>query len=197
MKPPKLPEHFMRCVFVIALLVGAVGCSTMTERIVHEARKGLVWSADYVPRAGGNPDALAALHDHLTAALRIDVEYLPADDATLRGAFGISYAAGNKSFIKLRHDLSVNGTIEVLAHEGAHLFQPPHLTRSEGDVFAEIVSAHVAERLGVPDAIATSALWLRQHKPSLRMALDLQMEILHVANMLTPGAGVRVLTTRQ
>lgn len=175
---------------LLVIVVASLGCASMTERIVDEARKGLVWEADYKPKDGGNAEALAALFHHLTVDLRIDVEYLPAEDPTLRTAYGISYNAGENLFIKLRQDLSVNGTIEVLAHEAAHLFQPPYLTRSQGDVFAEIVSAHVADRLGVPDAAATSALWLRQHKPSLRMALDLQMEILHVVKILMPGGGV-------
>lgn len=162
------------------------GCASMTERIVNEGMKGLVWEADYVPRQGGNPEALAALYHHLTKDLRIDIQYLPADDADLRGAYGISWGEGQALFIRLRQDLSINGSIEVLAHEAAHLFQPAALNQPQGDVFAEIVSAHVASRLGVPKAASTSALWLRQHKPSLRMALDLQNEIEYVAGILTP-----------
>jgi hypothetical protein len=182
-------------VAIIGIGISAsLGCASMTERIVNDAMQGLVWDADYVPVDGGKPEALAALYEHLTKELRIDVQYLPADSETLRGAFGISYVAEGELFIKLRQDLSVNGTIEVLAHEGAHLFQPPYLNRSQGDVFAEIVSAHVASRLGVPNAVSTSALWLRQHKPSLRMALDLQNEIAHVSNILTPGSGAKVVT---
>ena len=183
----------MRSALPIAVLLILVGCAaTMTERIVREAQKGLVWSADYTPREGGNPEQLAALYAHLTVNLKIDVEYLPADAHILQGAFGMSYAAGNHAYIRLRQDLSVNGTIEVLAHEAAHLFQPPHLTRSETDVFAMVVAAHVADRLGVPDAVATSALWLRQHKAALRTALDLRDEIEHVANMLTPAKGAEL-----
>jgi hypothetical protein len=174
----------MKGILVLALV--SVGCANMTERIVHDAMKGLVWQADYVPKTGGDPRALAALYAHLTQELGIDVEYLPKDNEVLRGAFGISYAAGNHRFIKLRQDLSVNGSIEVLAHEAAHLYQPPYLSKSQGDVFAEIVSAHVAAKLGVPDTRATAANWLRQHKPSLRMALDLQNEIAHVTEKLLP-----------
>lgn len=185
----------MRSALLITTILIVVGCaSTMTERIVTEARKGLVWEADYVPTAGGDPDALAALYIRLTE-LRIDVQYLPADDPELRGAYGISYAAGSEQlFIRLRQNLSINGSIEVLAHEAAHLFQPPYMTRSEGDVFAEIVSAHVAHHLGAPNAIGTSAGWLRQHKPWLRMALDLQNEIQYVARLLTPQAYQSVRT---
>src|SRR5687767_10176296 len=171
--------------FFAAVCFVSLGCAyTMTERIVYDAMQGLVWEADYVPKDGGDPEKLADFYAHLTKNLHIDVEYMPSNDPTLRGAFGISYAAGNHLFIKVRQDLSINGTIEVLAHEAAHLFQPNVLNRSEGDVFAEIVSAHVASRLGVPNAESTSALWLRQHKPNLRMALDLQREITHVANIL-------------
>lgn len=175
----------MKTVVLVAAL-SLVGCASMTERIVNDAMQGLVWSADYIPREGGDPAALAALHDHLVNGLMFDVQYLPKDDESLHQAFGVSYAAGSHKFIKLRQDLSINGTIEVLAHEAAHLLQPPYLTRSQGDVFAEIVSAHVASRLGVPNTTATAALWLRQHKPSIRVALDLQNEIEHVAGMLTP-----------
>lgn len=183
----------MRILIVLAML--SVGCAhSMTERIVHDSLKGLVWEADYLPREGGDPAALAALYHHLTHELRIDIAYLPAQDETLRGAYGISYAAGSHMFIKLRQDLSVNGTIEVLAHEAAHLFQPPYLSKSQGDVFAEIVSAHVAQKLGVPDTEKTAALWLRQHKPSLRMALDMQNEIEHVAKLLLPGAKVTMVS---
>lgn len=166
----------------------SIGCaaSSMTERIVKDAMKGLVWEADYVPVEGGRPDTLAAFNAHLIQ-LGIEIAYLPKEDTVLRGAFGVSYSAGERMFIRVRQDLSINGTIEVLAHEAAHLYQPPYLTRPQGDVFAEIVSAYVADRLGVPDAAQTSALWLRQHKPSLRMALDLQREIEHVAHILTPA----------
>lgn len=158
----------------------------MTERIVHDGLKGLVYEADYSPREGGNPEALAALYAHLSE-LGIEIQYLPAEDEELHGAYGVSWGTGEVAFIRLRQDLSVNGSIEVLSHEAAHLYQPPHLTRSQGDVFAEIVSAHIAHRLGVPHAADTSALWLRQHKPSLRMALDLQNEIEHIARLLTPS----------
>lgn len=160
----------------------------MTDRIVKDGLKGLVSDADYQPKAGGDPEALAAFYRHLTQELRIDVQYLPAEDEDLRGAFGISYAAGDQLFIRVRQDLSVNGTIEVLAHEAAHLFPVPYLSRPQGDVWAEIVSAHVATRLGVPHAAKTSALWLRQHKANLRMALDLKHEIEYIADVLTPEA---------
>lgn len=171
---------------LVIMAVLSIGCSSMTERVVHEAQRGLVWEADYVPKEGGDSQRLAALHKHLVVTLGIDIEFLPADDPTLRGAFGISYGDGEQAYIRLRQDLSVNGTIEVLCHEAAHLFQPPYLTRSEGDVFAEIVSAHVAAKLGVPKAAATSGLWLRQHKAALRTGLALQKEIEYVAKKLTP-----------
>lgn len=177
----------MRTLFLLSVL-GSLACASMTERIVHEALKGLVSDATYAPKAGGNPEALAALHHHLTTNLRINVQYLPAGDPELRNAFGVSYSAGDHLFIRLRQDLSVNGSIEVLAHEAAHLFPPPHLSRPQSDVFAEIVSAHVAAKLGVPQAATTSALWLRQHKASIRMALDLQNEIEYIADFLTPQA---------
>lgn len=180
----------MRATLLTVAMLGSLACASMTERIVHDAMQGLVWEADYVPREGGDPAALAALYAHLTG-LRIEVQYRPADDPELRGAYGVSCADGNHAVIKLRQDLSINGSIEVLAHEAAHLFQPPTLTRSEGDIFAEIVSAHIATRLGVPHAARTSARWLRQYKPRLRMALDLQNEIQYVANLLTPGSGAK------
>lgn len=186
----------MRSALLITTILIVVGCaSTMTERIVTEARKGLVWEADYTPKEGGDPAALAALHDHLTNELGMFVRYAPASDPELRGAFGRSYTRGNlQRFVRVRNDLSVNGTIEVLAHEAAHHLQPPYLTGSEGDVFAEIVGAHVSHRLGVPNAAETSALWLRQHKAALRMALDLQNEIQYVARLLTPQAYQSVRT---
>jgi hypothetical protein len=178
---------------LIALLLVTAGCASMTERIVTDAMRGLVWEADYTPKAGGKPEALADLYHHLTTVLEIDVQYRHPDDEELHGAFGISYHSEEGRHIRLRQDLSVFGSIEVLAHEAAHLYQPPYMNRSQGDVFAEIVSAHVASRLGVPDAAQTSALWLRQHKPNLRIALDLQNEIQHVANLLTPGSDVTSL----
>lgn len=183
----------MRALGIIMGIIAMLGCVSMTERIVNEGMKGLVWDANYIPANGGDGTALAALYEHLTTALRIDIQYVPASDETLRGAFGISYVAGDQWFIRVRQDVSVNGTIEILAHEAAHLLQPPHLSRSQGDVFAEIVSAHVADRLGVPGAAATSALWLRQHKAALSTALDLQNEIAHVANVLTPGSGAKLV----
>ena len=182
----------MRPTILIVFVLASLACSTLTERLVNDAMKGLVFEADYIPIEGGDPLALAAFHEHLTQGLRIDIGYLPSDAEELHGAYGISYHAGDQLFIRLRQDLSINGSIEVLAHEAAHLFQPPYLSRPQGDVFAEIVSAHVSSRMGVPDAAGTSALWLRQHKPSLRMALDLELEIQYVAKILTPGSGARV-----
>ena len=153
-----------------------------------------MWDADYIPHDGGNADALAALHAHLIG-MQIQILYAPKSEMP-PGTYGQSYFVGDEMFIKLRQDLSINGTIEVLAHEAAHLMQPPYITRSQGDVFAAIVQAHVAHRLGVPEAASTSAFWLRQHKPSVRMALDIQGEIEHVAKMLTPGSGARLMVTR-
>jgi hypothetical protein len=183
----------MARLLLVSLLLVTVGCASMTERIVSDAMRGLVWEATYTPKDGGNPNSLAALYGHLTKALGIHVQYVHPDDEMLQGAFGISYHAEEGRYIRLRQDLSIIGSIEVLAHEAAHLYQPPYMNRSQGDVFAEIVSARVASRLGVPGAADTSALWLRQHKPNLRVALDLQNEIAHVANLLTPGANVTSL----
>lgn len=183
-------------VLLIAMCAAvAFGCATtMTDRIVSDAKRGLAYSANYVPIEGGSTDALTALHDRL-AKLEIDVQYV--DPVALKGAFGIAYEDEGTLYIKIRSGLSVNGSIEVLAHEAAHLFQPPHLTRAQGDVFAEVVSAHVSDRLGVPRAAKTSALWLRQYKASLRTALDLRSEIDFVVDMLTPDAYRPDATARQ
>lgn len=178
----------MTRLLLVTVILSHFACASMTDRIVHDAMKGLVWDADYVPKDGGDPEKLASLLDHLTRVLKIDVLFVPAGEMEVPGAFGVSYRGEEGRFIRLRQDLSVIGTIEVLSHEGAHLYQPPYLTRSQGDVFAEIVSAHVATRLGVPGAADTSALWLRQHKPNLRVALDLKNEIAYVADILTPGS---------
>jgi hypothetical protein len=178
---------------LVMLLLASAGCASMTERIVKDAMQGLVWEADYIPRDGGDPEALAAFHEHLTKVLHIDVQYVPAKEMEIEGAFGMSYRSETMQLILLRQDLSVIGSIEVLSHEAAHLFQPPYLSKSQGDVFAEIVSAHVATRLGVPGAAHTSALWLKQHKPNLRVALDLQNEIAYVADLLTPGSTTAML----
>lgn len=175
---------------LLVLALASSGCASLTERIVADALDGLAYEATYVPLEGGDGAALAALYAHVTAVLRVDVQYLPPDDPELRGAYGISYTVDDQMCIRLRQDLSVNGSIEVLAHEAAHLFQPPYLSRSQGDVFAEVVSAHVADGLGVPHAARTSAIWLRQHKPSIRVALDLQREIAHVVRVLMPGTPV-------
>ena len=179
--------------YMLVAVMLCSGCASMTDRIVHDAMQGLVWEADYIPKDGGDPEALAALHRHLTEVLRVDVLFVPANDMEIQGAFGISWVAEDQRFIRVRQDLSIIGTIEVLGHEAAHLYQPPYLTRSQGDVFAEIVSAHVASRLGVPGAAHTSALWLKQHKPNLRVALDLKNEIAYVADILTPGSTTAML----
>lgn len=186
----------MRYALPIVIAVLSLACASMTERIVNDARQGLVWDADYAPIDGGDPKVLAAFYSHVTNTLGIAVHFLPANHPALNGAYGTANRYRDTLLIRMRGDLSVNATIEVLAHEAAHLMQPPYLTRSEGDIFAEIVSAHVAKRLGVPNAAKTSALWLRQHKPSLRMALDLQNEIEYVAKMLMPGSGARVVDVR-
>lgn len=182
----RVPKAGALVPMALVCLVLSAGCASFTERIVHDARRGLVWSADYTPKEGGQPEALAALLHHLTVDLGIQIQFLPADDPDMDGAFGRSMRTDDAALIIVRQDLSVNGTIEVLAHEAAHLFQPPHLTRSQGDVFAEIVGAHVAHKLGVPRAAETSALWLRQHKPSLPVAMELRREIEYVAKMLSP-----------
>lgn len=177
-----------RLIPIIASLAIAAGCArTMTERIVSETLRGNAYNATYAPLPGGDPRQLAALVRHFTEQLKIDVEFLPADDEALHDAYGVSYTAGDQRFIKVSAALSVNGQIEVLAHEGAHLFQLPSLTRSEGDVFADIVCAHVAARLGVPQTVETSAHWLQQHKPHVRVALDLEREIQYVTGILMPA----------
>lgn len=175
---------------VLLLAVLCAGCASLTERIVQDARKGLAFDADYTPTPGGDPKVLAALYTHLTQELGIDVQYLPPEDPTMQTpfgqAFGVSWANGEALYIRVRQDLPVNATIQVLAHEAAHLYPPPYLTRPQGDVFAEIVSAHVSKRLGVPRAEQASALWLRQHRAWIRTALDFQNDIEAVADKLTP-----------
>src|SRR5687767_13371088 len=125
--------------FSVAACVVVCGCASMTERIVHQAMQGLAWEGDYKPIEGGSPKALAALYAHLTDVRQIEIGYLPHDDPGLQTpfgpAYGIAYAAGNKLFVRVRQDLSNNGTIEVLAHEAAHLFSPPYLSRPQSDVF--------------------------------------------------------------
>lgn len=180
-------------VLLLPLALAIVGSScalrspSLTQQIVAGAMKGLVWDADYTIMEGGDGAALASLYAHL-AAMEITIYYLPQEDMP-PGVVGRSeWTEEGDRFIKLRQNLSVNNTIEVLAHEGAHLFQPVHVSRSQADIFAHIVAAHVAKRLGVPNAAANASVWLKRHKPSLRTALDLEREIEFVTEILTPCA---------
>lgn len=184
-------------VLAVAAAIIASSCATMTDRIVSDAMNGLAYSASYTPTLGGRMDRLAVFDEHLKQ-LKINVQYVPPGDRILGSAVGVSLRddVDGNLYIRLRQNLPVNGSIQVLAHEAAHLFQPPHLTRAQGDVFAEIVAAHVADRLGVPHAAQTSALWLRQYKAALRVAADLRNEIDHVVAILTPDKFKPVVVDR-
>lgn len=173
----------MKYLLCLCLVVSA--CASRTDRVITDASKRLAYDAVYLPTEGGDPRALKFLEQRADW-FGIAVEYRPADHEDLRGATGVSWIDGAQKHVLVDASLPINGKIEVLAHELGHLFQPYSESRSAHDVFAELVSVAVCEKLGVPSA-KSSARYLTAHKSAFYVAKVYGPEIKFVADMLTRG----------
>ena len=170
----------------IVLLAGLmVGCASRIDRVVSIASRGLAFDAHYVPTEGGNPQTLKFLQNR-AEWFGINVEYRPVGHEDLMGATGVSFRQGTQRHVLISSDLSINGKLEVLAHEVGHSFQPPMASRMEHEVFAELVSVEVCRRLGV-DTTNAAARYLRADKSALWVARVYRAEIEFVADVLTRG----------
>ena len=160
-------------------------CASRMDRVIARASGGLAYDAAYIPTAGGNLNTLAFLEKR-AAWLGVTVTYRPEGHEDLRGATGLSYQQGHEKHVIVADTLSVNGRIEVLAHELGHIFTPAFGNRMDADVFAELVSVEVCERLGVNSSRA-AALYLVGQKGSLPVGKMYRAEIRFVADLLTRG----------
>ena len=171
----------MKAIGVLLLL----SVSACASSVVTLAQRGLAYDAVYHPTPGGDPRTLRFLEQRADF-LGVAVDYRPAGHEDLRGAMGLSFRIERQRHVIVNGDLSVNGRIEVLAHEIAHAFQPPLAHRAEHEVFAELVSVEVCRRFGV-DTRQVAARYLRANKSALGVARVYRREIAFVVDMLTRG----------
>lgn len=176
----------MTRLIVIGLMVGLAGCASAVDRALGGARAGLAPDAWYTETAGGDPRALTVLQRR-AEWLGVDVAFLDPDDAQLMGATGISWLDETGRHVRVNKNLSVNGRLEVLAHELGHLYQPPLVSRTDAEVFAEAVSVLVCEKFGV-DVTRQSGRYLTGHKASFGAAKAYRREIRYAVMILTEGA---------
>ena len=171
--------------FLVASCCLLSACASRSDRVVTQARQGLAYDATYHPTPGGDPDTLKFLEQR-GAWLGVQIEYRPEGHEELHGATGLSFRNGLERHVFVSNTLSINGQIEVLAHEIGHMFQPNFADRMAADTFAELVSVEVCQRLGVPSA-ASSVGYLRGQKLTLYVGRVYRNEIRFVADMLTRG----------
>lgn len=174
-------SKLLGCVLAGMLLTG---CASAIERTLTGAQQGLAYDAYYTPTPGGDPRVLKFL-EHRVEWLGIQLEYTETlDDERLQGAVGISFRIENARYILINGDTTINGRLEVLAHEAAHQFQPPLGTRDEHEVFADLVAVEVCRRLGV-DISQTSSRYLQAHKHAFYIVKTWKQEIAYTADLLT------------
>lgn len=172
-------------ILLLLLCLGVAACASRTERVITLASQGLAYDAYYHPTPGGNMATLTFL-ERRAAWLGVQVGYRPDGHEDLRGATGLSYRQGHEKHVVVSNTLSINGRIEVLAHEIAHLFQPESESRTASDVFAELVSIAVCQKLGV-DSSRAAAGYLRGYKPYLHVGRVYAPEIAFITDLLTRG----------
>lgn len=91
--------------------------------------------------------------------------------------------------IILRQGMPINAQFETLAHEAAHLFQPPSIEiRSHAEVFAEEVAVRVTAFYGHKDYKHASARYIALYKPGLSVLPDLEVDIAYATKALTGRA---------
>ncbi len=170
-------------IMTLLLCLSLSACASRSDRVVARASQGLGYDGAYHPTEGGDPRMLQFLQRR-GEWFSVSIEYRPEGHEDLRGATGLSYQDETGRHVFVSADLSVNGRLEVLAHELGHMFQPPLATRMEGEVFAELVSVEVCKRLGVDTTIA-AARYLQIDKSALRIGKTHKYEIAFVVDLLT------------
>ena len=172
---------------LVLALVMSVGCSARAYNVVdqtlHQASRGLATDTRYVETPGGSQEALDVLQAR-AEWLGVDVQYLPGEDAGMMGATGLSWHDAEGRHARVTSTLSINGRLEVLAHELAHLFQPPALSKAEAEVFAEVVSLLVCRAYGV-DTSAATAKYLQAHKSHFDIPYVYRREVNYAVHLLT------------
>jgi len=129
-------------------LFGVFACLVSTAcapSVLARATLIPAYSAGYAASEG---EEMAGAVADLEARLRswgVTIETLQPSDA----AVGRALVAGGPRTIYLRPNMSANARLEVLSHEGAHLFQSPALEdRSTAEMFAELTSVGVCRFYG-------------------------------------------------
>jgi len=158
---------------------GAIACLTgCAPALIRRSTAILHVDAGYEPTPGDEMGpAYLQLHDRLTR-WGIEIHEQP-----LR-AYGL--ADLRRGVILIREGLPVNARFEVLAHEAAHLFQPPALEDSStAQVFAELVAVGIAKHYGYARYLEISARYLAMHKHAFGGAKYLERDIAYAVKALT------------
>lgn len=166
-------------VLLVALCL-TTGCADYVTRVAtHASRQTWRSPTDDGSNLPPSDNAIGAL-ERIAAALGVNVVFAPTLTEE-QGALGMFVPAQRQ--ISIDAGLSSVLRMQTLAHELAHVIQPPHLNHSESEVFAETVAAVVSRRFGV-NTLPSSSRYLADHHMALRVAREYHADILWAANVL-------------
>lgn len=151
-------------------------CSTdPLDKLEHQIDNYTFWEQSYDAPAGTSREQdLLRLARLVEAALGVQVQTAGAPP----GVAGIS--SREHRIIALDGTLSPNAKFQVLAHEAAHILQPPDMTKAEGEVFADAVSYLVTG-----DDVAIFSRYLAGNKSGLHALKTYRREIRWAASVLS------------
>jgi len=158
---------------------GAIACLTgCAPTVVRRSLQIPHFESGYEPTAGDEMgSAYLQLHDRLTQ-WGIAIHEQPLRQ------FGL--ADLRRGVILIREGLPINARFEVLAHEAAHLFQPPALEDSStAQVFAELVAVEIAKFYGHDGYVDISARYLAMHKHAFASVKYLERDVAYAVKVLT------------
>lgn len=175
-------RQFMRMLAIVAMMyimAMFVGCARSFEQKILKIPLS---QAGFVPTCSDQAEGtLRTFEAHVGRTLGITVTYDLAD-----GSHAGGYSPSLRR-IQVATKLDAMGRLEVIAHEAAHAIQPPGLSRSEADVWADTVAMKVCKRFGI-DIEPQTSRYLAGQKQALHILHDYQAEIEWAVVVLT---GVR------
>lgn len=163
--------------FVVLLALIASACAPSVETI---ARRTPAIAGGYPTPTPG--DSHAAAYRELFARVQSwGVTVLEVDDNANAGA-----ASRELRLVQINNSLTVNGKLETLAHEAAHLLQSASVVRdwALSEVAADLVSHRVMRVYGL-DNRKVSGLYLAQHKEGFASVRYIEGDLRWAVDVLT------------
>lgn len=176
----------MRTVLVLVVAISLGACASVGQ-LQRDVRAHAVVQAGYVPTGTDLAEGRYLLFkDFVTRLFGVQViEAIPPNDREA-GAADLS-----QRLILINATMPFDAKFETLAHEAAHLLQPPNLTSAEAQAWADTVAHYVCREWGLKNEAATVA-YLALFKSAV-FAIQTQYEVdLNWAVSVLSGRAVRV-----